>query len=79
MTGRRRRSDRSGRAPLFSPGRPVVAGRDQQQRIWAAHGLQPHRVRTFKLSSDPKFAAKVQDVIGLYINPPEACPGAVSR
>src|SRR6516165_5772101 len=30
------------------------------QRIWAAHGLQPHRVRTFKLSSDPKFAAKVQ-------------------
>ena len=41
------------------------------QRIWAAHGLQPHRVRTFKLSSDPKFAAKIQDVIGLYINPPE--------
>ena len=41
------------------------------QRIWAAHGLQPPRVRTFKLSSDPKFAAKVQDVIGLYINPPE--------
>ena len=32
MTGRRRRSDRSGRAPLFSPGRPVVAGRDQQRR-----------------------------------------------
>src|SRR6516164_7006752 len=36
MTGRRRRSDRSGRAPLFSPGRPVVAGRDQLQRFWAA-------------------------------------------
>ena len=36
MTGRRRRSDRSGRAPLFSPGRPVVAGRDQQRRFWAA-------------------------------------------
>ena len=33
MTGRRRRSDRSGRAPLFSPGRPVVAGRDQQRRF----------------------------------------------
>jgi hypothetical protein len=29
------------------------------QRIWAAHGLKPHRVRTFKLSNDPKFAAKV--------------------
>ena len=41
------------------------------QRIWAAHGLKPHRVRTFKLSNDPKFAAKVQDVVGLYIDPPE--------
>ena len=38
------------------------------QRIWAAHGLQPHRVKTFKLSSDPRFAAKVQDVIGLYVD-----------
>src|SRR5215471_10567563 len=36
MTGRRRRSDRSGRALLSSPGRPVVAGRDQQRRFWAA-------------------------------------------
>jgi len=41
------------------------------QRIWAAHGLKPHRVKTFKLSSDPKFAAKVQDVVGLYVDPPE--------
>ena len=41
------------------------------QRIWAAHGLQPHRVRRFKLSNDAKFAAKVQDIVGLYINPPE--------
>src|SRR5229473_2251313 len=41
------------------------------QRIWAAHGLKPHRVRTFKLSNDPKFAAKVQDVVGLYVDPPE--------
>jgi hypothetical protein len=44
------------------------------QRIWAAHGLKPHRVRTFKLSSDPKFAAKVQDVVGLYVDPPEHAP-----
>ncbi len=40
------------------------------QRIWAAHGLQPHRVRTFKLSTDPEFAAKVRDVVGLYVDPP---------
>jgi hypothetical protein len=40
------------------------------QRIWAAHGLRPHRVRRFKLSNDPKFAAKVQDIVGLYVNPP---------
>jgi hypothetical protein len=33
------------------------------QRIWVAHGLKPHRVRTFKLSNDLKFAAKVQDVV----------------
>ena len=41
------------------------------QRIWAAHGLKPHVVKTFKLSNDPKFAAKVQDVVGLYVDPPE--------
>jgi transposase len=41
------------------------------QRIWAAHGLKPHRVSVFKLSNDPKFAAKVQDVVGLYVDPPD--------
>jgi transposase len=40
------------------------------QRIWAAHGLQPHRVRGFKLSQDPAFAAKLRDVVGLYLDPP---------
>jgi len=41
------------------------------QRIWRAHGLQPHRVRQFKLSNDPKFAAKLHDIVGLYVNPPD--------
>ncbi len=41
------------------------------QRIWQAHGLKPHLVRTFKLSNDQRFVEKVQDVIGLYVNPPE--------
>jgi transposase len=40
------------------------------QRIWAAHGLEPHRIRTFKLSRDPKFADKLRDVVGLYVDPP---------
>ena len=40
------------------------------RRIWRSHGLQPHRVRRFKLSSDPLFAAKLRDVVGLYVNPP---------
>ena len=40
------------------------------QRIWAAHNLQPHRIRTFKRSTDPDFAAKLDDVVGLYMNPP---------
>ena len=40
-------------------------------RIWGAFGLQPHRVESFKLSSDPLFVAKVRDIIGLYLDPPE--------
>lgn len=39
--------------------------------LWREHGLQPHRQGTFKLSRDPDFAAKVADVVGLYLNPPE--------
>ena len=41
------------------------------QRIWRAHGLQPHRVRRFKLSNDPQFAVKLKDIVGLYLNPPD--------
>ncbi len=41
------------------------------QRIWRAHGLQPHRVRQFKLSNDPQFAAKLHDIVGLYVDPPD--------
>jgi transposase len=40
-------------------------------RIWRAFGLQPHRAESFKLSRDPQFVAKVRDVVGLYLNPPE--------
>ncbi len=41
------------------------------QRIWRAFGLQPHRIETFKLSTDPDFVAKVRDVVGLYMAPPD--------
>lgn len=41
------------------------------QRVWRAFGLQPHRSETFKLSTDPDFVAKVRDVVGLYMAPPE--------
>ena len=41
------------------------------QRIWRAHGLRPHLVRQFKLSRDPQFAAKLKDIVGLYVNPPD--------
>lgn len=40
-------------------------------RIWDAHGLQPHRVETFKLSKDKRFVEKLTDVVGIYLNPPE--------
>jgi len=41
------------------------------QRIWAAHDLQPHRIRSFKRSRDPEFVAKLEDVVGLYVDPPK--------
>jgi len=41
------------------------------QRIWHANGLKPHLIKTFKLSNDPKFVEKLEDVVGLYMNPPE--------
>jgi transposase len=40
-------------------------------RIWQKHGLQPHRVTTFKFSTDPNFATKLADIVGLYLDPPE--------
>ena len=40
------------------------------RRIWKRHGLKPHLVRTFKVSSDPHFAEKLEDIVGLYLNPP---------
>ena len=41
-------------------------------RIWRAFGLKPHKVEDFKLSPDPQFIDKVRDIVGLYLNPPEA-------
>ena len=41
------------------------------QRAWQSRELQPHRVEHFKLSNDPHFEAKVRDVVGLYLNPPD--------
>ena len=44
------------------------------QRIWSAHGLQPHWTERFKLSTDPRFTEKLTDVVGLYLNPPDKAP-----
>lgn len=41
------------------------------QRVWKRHDLKPHLVRTFKLSKDPHFVEKLEDVVGLYLNPPD--------
>lgn len=40
-------------------------------RVWHKHGLKPHRVRTFKVSRDPRFVEKLEDIVGLYLSPPE--------
>lgn len=41
------------------------------RRVWKRHGLKPHLVRTFKISNDPHFVEKLEDIVGLYLNPPE--------
>ena len=48
----------------------VGIGASSVLRIWRAHKLRPHRVRAFKLSNDPQFAAKLRDIVGLYVDPP---------
>jgi len=48
----------------------IGVGHTTVQRIWKEHGLKPHLVRPFKLSNDPQFAEKVQDIVGLYLDPP---------
>jgi transposase len=54
-----------------SMAREVGLTQSAVHRIWKAFGLQPHRQETWKLSKDPQFVAKVRDVVGLYLNPPE--------
>jgi transposase len=49
----------------------VGVSKDSVRRIWSELGLKPHRVDTFKVSTDPRFAAKLIDVVGLYLNPPD--------
>jgi transposase len=54
-----------------SMAREVGLNQSAVHRIWKAFGLQPHRQQSWKLSRDPLFVAKVRDVVGLYLNPPE--------
>jgi transposase len=56
---------------LRSMARSVGHAPSTIHRIWQAFGLQPHRSRTFKLSSDPFFVEKVRDIVGLYLAPPQ--------
>lgn len=56
---------------LRTMGKEIGHAPSTVHRIWRAFGLQPHRVETFKLSSDPLFVEKVRDIVGLYLSPPE--------
>ncbi len=49
----------------------TTVSREAVHRIWNAFGLQPHRQRNFKLSTDPFFVEKVRDIVGLYLDPPD--------
>jgi hypothetical protein len=46
-----------------------IPGISSVQRIWRRHGLQPHPTRLFKLSNNPQFAAKLREIVGLYVEP----------
>jgi transposase len=54
-----------------SMARAVGVSEASVRRIWHSHGLKPHRVESFKISNDPEFAEKLEDIVGLYLNPPE--------
>ena len=54
-----------------SMARAVGVSEASIRRVWQAHGLKPHRVETFKVSRDPHFAEKLEDIVGLYLNPPQ--------
>jgi hypothetical protein len=54
-----------------SMARAVGISEASVRRIWRSHGLKPHRVENFKISHDPEFAEKLEDIVGLYLNPPE--------
>jgi transposase len=51
--------------------RVVGVSKDTVRRVWRDNGLKPHRVKTFKVSNDPRFVEKLVDVVGLYLDPPE--------
>lgn len=55
---------------IRSLAKETPVSREAVHRIWNAFGLQPHRQRHFKLSTDPFFVEKVRDIVGLYLNPP---------
>ena len=55
--------------PLMA--REMGVSRSHVSRVWQAHGLAPHRVDYFKISTDPQFVEKLRDVVGLYLDPPE--------
>lgn len=54
-----------------SMARAVGTTRSFVHRVWRSYGLKPHLVRSFKVSTDPRFEEKLQDVVGLYLNPPD--------
>ena len=50
---------------------PLAGLPSRVQRVWSVRGLNPHLVKTFKLSDDPRFEEKLIDVVGLYLDPPD--------
>src|ERR1041385_3828074 len=70
LPGRRRPTDGSTHWSSRKLGKALNVSHMMVARVWAKHGLKPHRLERYMASNDPLFEAKAADVIGLYLNPP---------
>ena len=71
LAGKKNKAARSTHYSIRTAADATGVSRSTVQRVWSGRGLKPHRVASFKVSTDPNFEAKLVDVVGLYMDPPD--------